>query len=136
MEKRKSMLKNTMRGLALFAMVAIVVFIMVAPALAFQDASAPAAPAKVPLTAKIILIAGLVSGGIQGLKSLLAKVGVNLPGKVAIVLNIVATAVTAIAAADPGQLLSVSFIANLLLGIVSSAGFHDLGNFFTSKHGT
>jgi chemotaxis response regulator CheB len=92
MEKRKSMLKNTMRGLALFAMVAIVVFIMVAPALAFQDASAPAAPAKVPLTAKIILIAGLVSGGIQGLKSLLAKVGVNLPGKVAIVLNIVATA--------------------------------------------
>lgn len=110
--------------------IALFVFGMVTPLILFAQDAAPAVDVTaLPLTAKIVLVAGIVSAVIKGLRELLDKFGIRLAGRVAVGLNVAGAAALFLGTAEPGALLSVGSIAALVGVVLAAAGMHDLGTF-------
>jgi hypothetical protein len=118
----------------LFSLVVIALLLIGVPAVLAQTAAMPeVSAAPITLPAKIIAIAVCVYGVLQALKKLSEAMGYGIfSGKLAIVWNIVLSALGVIAVADPGQLLSFKFLIYLATTVAGAAGVHGLtGNFYS-----
>jgi hypothetical protein len=118
----------------LFSLLVITVLLVLVPAAMAQTAAMPNGAAyPITLPAKVIAISVCVYGVLQALKKLSEAMGYGIfSGKLAIVWNIVLSALGVIAVADPGQLLSFKFLIYLATTVAGAAGVHGLtGNFYS-----
>jgi hypothetical protein len=117
----------------LFILIAIVLFSVAVPlTLAAQTATdAPATTATVPLAAKIVALAATISGFIGMIKTVVP----GLSGRFAVAINIVASILGMIVAAGPDKVLTIPFLASVIVAVLGAMGFHDLSNFLRGKNG-
>lgn len=118
----------------LFILTAIVMFSVIFPltlAAQMTTGTGTATPAAVPLAAKIVAVAA----GISGFIGLVKQAVPGMSGKLAVSINIVASIVAMIVAAGPDQVLTLPFLASVLVSILGAMGFHDLSNFVRGKNG-
>jgi hypothetical protein len=107
--------------------VLFVVLILIAfPVFAMQGTvPIPVTPTPAPistLATNIIVIAGIVSTVLQGIKKLLPAIN----GKLAVALSIIASIAGAYAVAAPGQVMSVQFLVTALGAALSANGIYSL----------
>lgn len=117
-----------------FILIAIVLFSVIFPltlAAQMTTGTGTATPAAVPLAAKIVAVAA----GISGFIGLVKQAVPGMSGKLAVSINIVASIVAMIVAAGPDQVLTLPFLASVLVSILGAMGFHDLSNFVRGKNG-
>jgi hypothetical protein len=112
----------------------VFLFIAIPLALVAQASTDTAAmdATNMPVVTRIVAVAAAISGFIGIVK----KMNLPLPGWLALTVNIVTTAATAIMVTPPEQLLTFPFIVSLLVGVLTAAGLHDLSNFFSGKSAT
>lgn len=116
-------MKNRLLTALLFAALLILAFV---PALLAQVTEEPAPQVPLALVQKVIIIAAGVTTILQGVKRMLDNLAPGLiSGAAAIVLNLVLSAVGAVALADPGAgLFQLVIVA--LTAAFSAAGAHNL----------
>ncbi len=100
----------------LFLFLCVLCFSVVAFA-ADATAGATALPAKGLNPQTIILIAGLVSGGVE-----LAKRLLKFQGRISVIVNLVAAVAAIYAVAPPESVLSIAFLLTAAQSVFSSAG--------------
>lgn len=105
----------------------MIVFVLV-PTFAQVPTPAPIPVTPVPpnqamdIGEKVIVIAGVVSAALQGLKKFIPQIS----GNVAIVISIAGALAGAYAVAQPGQVVSVQFLITTLGAALSSNGIYSL----------
>jgi hypothetical protein len=104
---------------------AVLFLFVIAPAFAMQ-VPVPVTPVPpnqaMDIGEKVIVIAGVVSAALQGLKKFIPQIS----GNVAIVISIAGALAGAYAVAQPGQVVSVQFLITTLGAALSSNGIYSL----------
>lgn len=107
--------------LTLFA-VALVLLLLAFPVLAQDASGSNDAGGAVSLAQKVIILAGVVSAIVQGVKKMYPKIS----GPLAVTLSVLASLAITFATAEPGTILSFEFIFTAIGTALSAGGIHGL----------